>query len=94
MKPIGLKPYVEADAAYESHCRRIQELFKENWKDIRLGRAPRRKQEGKGTYHRRSDNERFRDIIDRHGWDISISRFIEEAASEFKHEDTVEPQTD
>ncbi len=69
-------------SSYESLCRRIQELFKENWKDIRLGRAPRRKQEGKGTYHRRSDNERFRDIIDRHGWDISISRFIEEAASE------------
>ena len=72
------KHRVTLKSSSELSHRRIHEVFQENWKHIYLGLAPRRKQEGVGTYHKSSDNKCFRGIMSRFGWDIHIDRFLEE----------------
>jgi methionyl-tRNA formyltransferase len=74
--------FSEADTlrtSYEQLQVEIQALFKEHWPDIRAGKCNRRQQDGKGTYHRLKDKERFSHLLIS-GWDTPIKLLEEYAA--------------
>ncbi len=64
-------------SSYELLHREIQNLFRENWEDIKSGRITPKPQVGKGTFHTRKDFERIRPLLSEKGWDIPIPEFKE-----------------
>jgi methionyl-tRNA formyltransferase len=58
--------------SYDKLQEEIQALFKDNWASIRTGECSRKKQEGKGTFHRLKDKERLSHLLSR-GWDTPIT---------------------
>jgi len=57
----------------------VQALFRENWASIRAGRCNRKRQEGKGTFHRLKDKETLEHLLIS-GWETPIARLEEFAA--------------
>ena len=64
-------------SSYEKLHKEIQELFKENWKDIKEGKINSKKQQGEGSIHFKKDSILFMSIIKEKGWDIPIREFKE-----------------
>lgn len=62
--------------AYKKSHDEITMLFIENWNDIKKGRICPRKQEGNGSYHRYSDLEPYKSIID---YEDTIDTFLNKA---------------
>jgi methionyl-tRNA formyltransferase len=57
--------------SYDKLQNEIQRLFRENWAKVRAGECDRKKQEGKGSYHRSNDKERLSDFLIA-GWDTPV----------------------
>lgn len=53
----------------------IQALFRENWDQIRAGRAKRLPQPAGGSVHKRSDRSRFEKLLTA-GWDTPVSQLV------------------
>ncbi len=64
-------------SAYNVLNREIQELFRENWEDIKAGRIVPVKQKGQGTYHRMEELDAIREKLP-FSWDMKISDFKRE----------------
>ena len=65
--------------SYEKLQETIQDLFKQNWKDIKSGKCQRQKQVGNGSLHKVKDKEGMSHLlID--GWNTSLSVLNEYAA--------------
>ena len=58
--------------SYDKLQYEIQTLFKENWGRISTGRCERKKQNGKGSYHRSGDKKVLNHLLV-NGWDTPIS---------------------
>jgi methionyl-tRNA formyltransferase len=68
--------------SYEILQATIQDLFKQNWEDMKSGKCQRQKQIGKGSLHRVKDKEGLSHLlID--GWNTSLS-VLEEYAAEIQ----------
>jgi len=57
--------------SYDKLCSAIEDLFKRNWGSIKWGICERRKQEGDGSCHSKSDMVDFRHLL-RDGWDTPV----------------------
>lgn len=68
--------------SYEKLQERILLIFRETWQDIRRFRADRRRQEGAGSMHRRSDLKQFESVL-YDGWDTPVSH-VEECGRIFR----------
>jgi len=66
--------------SYDKLQEEIQALFKDNWASIRTGGCHRKRQQGKGTFHKLKDKERLSHLLTR-GWDTPIT-VLEEYAAE------------
>jgi len=66
--------------SYDKLQEEIQALFRDNWASIRALECNRKKQEGKGTFHRLKDKEELSHLLTR-GWDTPIT-VLEEYAAE------------
>jgi methionyl-tRNA formyltransferase len=51
------------------------DMFKTNWKYLRERRIIPTKQKKGGSYHKKCELEKYRDILDRHGYDIPVKMF-------------------
>jgi methionyl-tRNA formyltransferase len=60
----------------------IQEIFRQNWNDIKNGICQRQKQVGRGSTHKVKDMEGFSHLLE-DGWNTPIS-VLEECASEMQ----------
>jgi len=58
--------------SYEKLQFAIQELFKNNWQEIKNGTCLRQKQVGEGSFHKQKDKEYLSDLLT-DGWDTPIS---------------------
>ena len=58
--------------SYEKLQKKIQELFKANWQDIRAGKCPRIKQKGMGSFHYAKDKEKLFQLLNK-GWNTPVS---------------------
>lgn len=58
--------------SYDKLQATIQELFKQNWEDIKSGKCQRQKQVGKGSLHKIKDEERLSHLL-MDGWNTSLS---------------------
>ena len=58
-------------SSYQYLQTEIQELFKQYWEKIKLGRCPRIKQSGRGSFHKRKDKVRFAHLLTK-GWDTPV----------------------
>lgn len=63
-------------SSYEKLNEEIQTLFKENWEEIKNGTIIPKEQIGKGTYHRSSDLDIYRSILD---YNDTIDVFLKKA---------------
>ncbi|MCP9446723.1 MAG: hypothetical protein NNA22_04020 [Nitrospira sp.] len=66
--------------SYDKLQDEIQALVKEYWASIRTGECSRKRQEGKGTFHKLKDRERLSHLLS-NGWDTPIT-VLEEYAAE------------
>ncbi len=57
---------------YEILDNNIFQLFKDEWRQIIHGKAPRSRQNGIGSYHNSRDKEAYQYLLDQHGWDTSV----------------------
>lgn len=67
---------------YEKLHSEIQELFKRYWSAIKKGKIPRKRQVGKGSFHRFKDREAFSYLLS-DGWNTSVA-VLENHAREIK----------
>ena len=65
--------------SYQKLQTEIRELFKENWRNIKLGKCRRQEQAGKGSAHKAKDKEGLSHLL-ADGWNVSVSRLDEFAA--------------
>lgn len=71
-------------SSYQTSHEAIQALFRENWSNLRVGNITPRPQEGRGSYHRYSDMERYRPILN---YNDSIRVFLEKAKEMNRHDE-------
>jgi methionyl-tRNA formyltransferase len=63
-------------SSYDKLQMEIQNLFKENWLDIKNGKCQRKKQLGDGSIHKVKDKQPFFETL-ADGWNTKISDFEE-----------------
>lgn len=81
---LGQKEIPESDfgenptlaSTYELLQREIQELFKEKWELLRIGRCHRKKQEGPWSFHLKKQKEKLEHLLTE-GWDTPVSVLVE-----------------
>jgi len=61
--------------SYEKLHKEIQELFKNNWENIKRKKIIPKKQLERGSIHYKKDCRFFESFINEKGWDISIREF-------------------
>jgi len=61
--------------SYEKLHKEIQNLFIENWTDIKNWNVKLKKQNNKGTYHLSSEFKKIEFLINDKGWDINLNKF-------------------
>jgi len=74
-KSVQLNSYGTLRTTYEELCKSIEALFFGYWPSIRAGLCPRQKQGEGGTFHKKSDLEKYRDLL-ADGWDTEIWRLM------------------
>jgi len=63
-------------SSYEELQLAIQNLFKENWKDIKNLSCKRQKQVGNGTFHKSKDIAHYSELL-KHSWDTPLYKLTE-----------------
>ena len=56
----------------------IQQLFMENWVNIKSGKYPRTPQQGQGSVHKVSDKDRYEPLLTNR-WNTPVSALINKA---------------
>lgn len=79
-KPVTINENSETlESSYKLLHTEIQELLKNNWDDIKSGKAKTTKQKNSGTYQTVSDYKKcIEPVIAKTGWNISVKKFIHE----------------
>lgn len=65
--------------SYEKLQTTIQDLFKQNWDNIKSGKCQRQKQVGKGSFHKSKDKNSLSSLLI-NGWDTSLSHLEKHTA--------------
>lgn len=74
-------PYLDTDtlkSSYERLQKNLEEMFKKNWGDIRVGKIPSQPQATQGSLHRKKDALRFNSLLTK-GWDTPVIDLIGKA---------------
>lgn len=61
----------------------IQQLFKDHWPEIKTGRCPRQKQQGKGSSHKIRDRETLFHLLNQ-GWDTPVAVLLKYSSADRK----------
>jgi UDP-2,4-diacetamido-2,4,6-trideoxy-beta-L-altropyranose hydrolase len=59
--------------SYEKLHKKIQDLFKNNWQEIKLGKIRPAKQSGQGTTHSIKESNFYKEIMLEKGWDTPVA---------------------
>lgn len=66
-------------ATYDRLQAEVQQLFRDYWIKLKAGYMPRRRQEGRGTYHRKKDKDAVAHLLAQ-GWNTPVSMLASYAA--------------